>query len=154
MPASTSTTSEFSAAIDKIRQRIGTERARSTTPTRLRAARLAGRSVASSRRIVAKANSLHVANSFDKSGSRRIALRLCIDARHGGLERFAIEIGHDGYAGGFRAPARTLLEVFPSFAHEKIGLQRGVAKKLAVIGRQALPGLSRHHQHFRTHGVL
>src|SRR5438270_7569774 len=119
MPASTSTTREFSAAIDRIRQRIGTERTRPTTPTRLRAARLAGRSVASSCRIVAKANSLHLTNSFDQSGRRRIALRFCIDARHRVLERFAVEIGHDGYAGSFRAPPRTLLEVFPCFAHEQ-----------------------------------
>src|ERR1700710_2896930 len=106
IPASTSTTKEFSAAIDKIRQRIGTERARSTIPTRPRAARLAGRSVVSSCLGVAKTNSLYLTNSFDQSGGRRIALGFSVNSRHRGLERLAIEIGHDGYAGGFRLPAR------------------------------------------------
>src|ERR1700704_7209045 len=122
MPASTSTTSEFSPAIDRIRQRIGTDRTRSTTPTRLRAARLARRSVVSSCRGVTKANSLHVANSFDQLGSRRIALGFCVDVRHGGFERLAVDIGHDSHAGGFRLPARTLLEVLPFRAHEQVGL--------------------------------
>src|SRR6185295_12323508 len=121
MPASTSTTSEFSPAIDRIRQRIGTDRTRSTTPTRLRAARPARGSVVSSCRAVTKVSLLHFTDSFDQLGSRRIALRFCVDVRHGGFERLAVDIGHDDHACGFRLPARTLLKVFPFRAHEQVG---------------------------------
>ena len=47
MAASTTTTAEFSAAIDRIRQRIGTARSSPTMPERPRAARPAGRSAVS-----------------------------------------------------------------------------------------------------------
>ena len=63
--ASTTTTAEFSAAIDRMRQRIGTARSSPTMRARPRAARLAGRSAVSSCRGVAKTNSLHLANSCD-----------------------------------------------------------------------------------------
>src|SRR3954471_13730794 len=106
MPASTSTTSEFSPAIDRIRQRIGTERARSTTPTRLRAARLARRSVVSSCSDVSKADSLHLTNAFDQFGSCGIALGFCVDAGHRVFEGLAVEIGHDSHASCFRLLAR------------------------------------------------
>src|SRR3954451_3495840 len=102
MPASTSTTSEFSAAIDRIRQRIGTERTRSTTPTRLRAARLARRSVVSSCPDATKANSLHLTNAFDQFGGYGIALGFRVDAGHRVLERCAVEVRHDGHACGLR----------------------------------------------------
>src|ERR1700730_11822883 len=108
MAASTTTTAEFSAAIDRMRQRIGTARTSPTMPERPRAARLAGRSAASSWRGSAKANSLHLANSFDLLRGRGIALRCCMDSRPRGFERFAV--GQDG----------------------------GVAKNPAILGRHAL----------------
>jgi hypothetical protein len=46
MAASTTTTAEFSAAIDRIRQRIGTARSNPTSRERLRAAKPGGRSFA------------------------------------------------------------------------------------------------------------
>src|SRR3979411_892938 len=57
--ASTTTTAEFSAAIDRMRQRIGTARTSPTMRERPRAARLAGRTAISSCWAVPKANSLH-----------------------------------------------------------------------------------------------
>src|SRR3954447_10870992 len=122
MPASTSTTSEFNPAIDRIRQRIGTERTSPTMPTRPRVARLTGRS--SSCRAVTSANSLYLADSRDQRRSSRIALGLCVDSGHGGLESLAIEIAHDGDALRLCPPARLLLEFFPFLAHEAAGLLR------------------------------
>ena len=81
-------------------------------------------------------------------------MSFCIDAGHRVLERLAVEISHDGHAGGLRLLARLLFEVFPFIAHEQVRLLRRVAKEFPVIGRQTLPGLFRHHQHFRAHGVL
>src|SRR3954471_15283722 len=130
MPASTSTTSEFSAAIERIRQRIGTERTKPTTPTRPRAARPAGRSGASSCGAVTKANSLNLANSRDQGGGSRIALGFCVDGCHCGLERLVVELGDDRHPGGFGLLARSSLEVVPFFAHEPVGLLRGLAEKL------------------------
>src|SRR3979411_868101 len=59
MAASTTTTAEFSAAIDRMRQRIGTARTSPAMRARPRAARLAGRTAISSCWAVPKANSLH-----------------------------------------------------------------------------------------------
>src|SRR5437016_5139179 len=70
---------------------------------------------------VPKANSLHLANSLDQLGGRRIALRFCVDCRHRGFEWFAVEVGHDRDAGRFRPLARLVLEVFPFLAHELAG---------------------------------
>src|SRR3954470_16203791 len=134
MPASTTTTSEFSPAIDRIRQRIGTERTRPTMPTRPRVARLAGRSAVSSCRAVTRANSLYLANSRDQCRRSRTELRLCIDSGHRGLECLAVEVADDGDAGRFRLAARLLLEVFPFFAHEPARLLRGFAKQLSLLG--------------------
>src|SRR5438270_3744757 len=154
MPASTTTTSEFSAAIDRMRQRIGTERTRPTILTRPRLARLAGRSAASSCLAVTRANSLYFADSRDQRCRAGTALGLCVDSGHRRLECLAIEIGHDGHAGGFRLPARTLLELLPFVAHEQIGLLRSLSKKVSLLGGQTLPRLARHHQHLRAHAVL
>src|SRR4051812_17336831 len=139
MPASTTTTSEFSAAIDRMRQRIGTERTRPTILTRPRVARLAGRSAASSCLAVTRANSLYLADARDQRRRTGTALRLGVDSGHRRLEGLAVEVGHDGHAGGFRLPARTLLELLPFVAHEQIGLLRRLAKKLAFVSGQALP---------------
>src|SRR4051794_11768082 len=133
MPASTTTTSEFSPAIDRIRQRIGTERTRPTMPTRPRVARLARRSAVSSCRAVTRANSLYLANSRDKCRGSGTALRLRVDPRHRGLERLTVEITHDTHTGGFRLPPRLLLEVLPFFAHEPAGLLRRLAKNLSLV---------------------
>jgi hypothetical protein len=59
MAASTTTTAEFSAAIDRMRQRIGTARTSPTMREQPRAARLADRSAISFCRAVPKADSLH-----------------------------------------------------------------------------------------------
>src|SRR6202140_164659 len=141
MAASTTTTAEFSAAIDRMRQRIGTARTSPTIRERPRAARLAGRSAISSCRGVPKASSLHLANSFDQFNGRGIALRLGVDSRHRGFERLSVEIGSDRYACGFRLPARPLLEILPLLAHELTGSDRRLAKDLSIFARQAFPGL-------------
>src|SRR5260370_41615493 len=92
MAASTPTTAEFSAAIDRMRQRIGTARSSRTMRARPRAARLAGRSAASSCRGVAKTNSLHLA--ADKSVRREAIKDFVADQRH----IVAIEIDGAGAA--------------------------------------------------------
>src|ERR1044072_5972308 len=152
MPASTSTTSEFNPAIDRIRQRIGTERTRPTIPTRPRVARLAGRSAASSCRTVTSATSLYLADSRDQRRGSRTALRLCVNSCHRSLESLAVEIAHDGHARCFRLPARLLFEIFPFFPHEAAALWRGLAKELSVLGWKSLPRLFGHDQHLRAHG--
>src|SRR5437868_7237994 len=146
MPASTSTTSEFSPAIDRIRQRIGTDLTRPTMPTRPRVARLAGRSAVSSCRAVTSANSLYLADARDQRGGSRTALGLCVNPRHRGLECLPVEVADNRHAGGFRLASRLLLEVLPFFAHEAAGLLRGLAKQLSLVGRKTFPGLFGHDQ--------
>src|SRR5260370_29332716 len=154
MAAATTTTAEFSAAIDRMRERIGTARISRTMRERPGAARLAGRCAISSRRGVPKTSSLHLANSFDQFHGRGIALRLGVDSRHRGFERLAVEIGHDRYARGFCLPARALLEIFPLLAHELAGSGRRLAKNLSIFARQTFPCVLSHYQHFRTPGVF
>src|ERR1700722_18111769 len=136
MAASTTTTAEFNAAIERIRQRIGTARTSPTMRARPRAARLAGRSAASSCSVaVAKTKSLHLANAFDQLRGRGISLRPGVDARHRLFKRLAVEIRHDRCARGLRLPARTLLQIFPLRTHELAGFECRVAKSLLVLGR-------------------
>src|SRR5579863_5702046 len=98
--------------------------------------------------------SVHLANSFDQRRGRRIALRLCVDRQNRLFEGLAVEVGHDRHARAFRLPARLRLKILPPLAHEAARLKGGLAKNLVVLRRQALPGLARHHQHFRAHGVF
>src|SRR3981189_1576212 len=116
-PASTTTTAEFNAAIDRMRQRIGTARNSWTIRKRPRAARPAGRSTDPSC-CGLPANSLHLANSFDQLRQGGILPRLGVDAGHCCLERLAVDIRNNPDAGGFRLLARALLEIAPLLAHE------------------------------------
>src|SRR5664279_4265952 len=100
-----------------MRQRIGTARTSPTMVARPRAARPAGRS-ASSCWCVTKTNSFHLADAFDQLRGRGIALRLGVDSGHRGLERLAVEVGHDGDAGGLGPRARSILKILPLLAHE------------------------------------
>src|SRR3954453_19833539 len=131
--ASTITTAEFSAAIDRMRQRIGTARSTWTMRKRPRAAKPAGRSTVPSW-FRAPSNSLHLANSFDQLPDRGVALRLGIEPGHRRLERLAVEIRHDPDACGLRLLARAFLEIPPLFAHEAARSQRRLAKNLLVLG--------------------
>src|SRR3984893_16158417 len=137
MAASTTTTAEFKAAIDRMRQRIGTARTRPRIRARPRAARPFGRS-ASSCRAVAKITSLHLANALDRFRGRGVALRLGVDPGHRGFERLAVEVGHDGHACIFRLEARSFLEVVPLLAPELTGPDRGLAKDRSIFRRQGL----------------
>src|SRR5580698_3015024 len=114
---STTTTAEFSAAIDRMRQRIGTARTSATSREWPRAARLARDSVVP-RWLVVSFNSVDLANSFDQRRRLRITPGFGINAGHCRFKRLTVEVAHDRHARRFRPPARLLLEIFPSFAHE------------------------------------
>src|SRR6266480_1589113 len=121
MAESTTTTAEFNAAIDRMRQRIGTARSSPTMRKRPHAARPGGRSAVSSWRGVPKTNSLHLANAFDQCRGGRIVLRFCIDSSHRDFERLAVEVGDDRDPRRLRPPPRLLLEILPLLVHEMTG---------------------------------
>src|ERR1700728_1871953 len=150
---STTTTAEFSAAIDRMRQRIGTARTSATSRERPRAVRLAGNSVVP-RWLAVSFNSVDLANSFDQRRRLRIAPDPGINTGHRRFERLAVEVAHDRPARRFRPPARLLLEIFPSLAHEVARFLCGCAKCRLVFRRQTGPGLVRHRQYLRTHRVF
>src|SRR6201996_910729 len=82
---STTTTAEFNAAIDRMRQRIGTARTSVTSREWPRAVRLAGDSLVSCWSAI-PLNSVDLANPFDQGRGLRITLGLGIDIFHRGLE--------------------------------------------------------------------
>src|SRR5581483_7341731 len=91
---STTTTAEFSAAIERMRQRIGTARTKPTSRKWPRPAKLAGDSIIS-RWPECCTNSVDLANSLNQGCRSRIALHLGVNGAHGRLKRFPVEIAHD-----------------------------------------------------------
>src|SRR4051794_5463193 len=132
IPASTSTTAEFSAAIDRMRQRIGTARTTPTILERTRVARLTGRSSASCRGS-AKVRSLRLANAVHQRGHGWVALGLAVDRRQCRLERLAVELCYHRHSSRSGLLTRLLLKRSPFFTHEQTGADRGLPEDLAIL---------------------
>src|SRR3984893_1197263 len=138
MAASTTTTAEFSAAIDSMRQRIGTARSSPTMRARPLAARPAGRSAASFCPGAAKTTLLHLANAFGELCGGGVVFCLVVNCSHRRFKMLAVDVFLDGHACAFRLLARRFLDILPFLAHEVARAQRAFAEDLLILRRQAL----------------
>src|ERR1700760_2410284 len=149
------TAMQLSTAIERMRQRIGTERtSRSRPPVAsalLRSERPPNDAWWSS---AIKECSLHLADAVDHRGDDGIGGGFGIYLRHRRLERLAIEVGHDSHASLAPLPCRLRLQRHPLSAHEAVRLPRRVPEDRLVGVAETLPRPQRHDQHLRTHGVL
>src|SRR3984957_4075204 len=149
------TAMQLRTAIERMRQRIGTERTiRSRPPVAslpLRSERLPNDAWWSS---AIKDGSLHLADAIDHRADDGIRGGLGIDLRHRGFERLAVEVGHDRHTGLAGDARRLGLQRRPLLPHEAVRFPRGIAEDHLVGVAQALPCAQRHDQYLRTHGVL
>src|SRR5215510_7601640 len=152
-PAQMTATIVLSAAISRIRQRIGSARSasRKAMVLRLPASMPVDRMACCKSVLSFSSHGFDPLDQGPKSwvGAHGVAQRL---GRI--LERLAVDIADDTDARFDRQSLRALLPVQPLLAHILARLLGGFAENHAILGRQVGPGAQRHDQRFGAHGVL
>src|SRR5262245_48988152 len=143
----------LSAAMSRIRQRIGSARTASRKAMVLRPpGSVPLDRITCSKRILY--SQLSLAQRFDPLDQGSIAWIGAhgVAQRPGGiLERLAVDVADHAHARLDRLLLRAPLPVQPLLAHVAARLARGLTKDHAVLARQVGPGAPRHDQHLGAH---